>query len=435
MANAPGATSGTTINRVRLLGDGGDALAARLSVERILGRAANVSSLPPSAILCVKRVRDPLPGSIRLTTSAAVTARWTQSLHETLAEMARRAVRPARGGAAADADAVLFDDRAQLLACLADDWCSGQIGARWWWRALCGRSLDVRALLRMFLERPEHIAAAIDELAHVDAAIPFVRRLTSGDTRMLLDAVVATHNLHEIAQAIAASIDLPDAPGNGPLSTETSTMSARAEYMALDNRRAAPWQHVAPEASKAELHPNQQLLIGVALTVRRRPILARSAHFAAAMREWRVASVQTLRVASDQTPRHVISAATPAVVRQLVEHSSEPGVDAAPVGAESAPVAMAVDPQPSEETPAVDARVERALMVSHHATQQLAITEREAVTNHRSAYRSWRAVLSSERRHRTRLLRRLHRASPSQPRRLHLGFCRRRWPLAVATAS
>ncbi len=58
------------------------------------------------------------------------------ALQSALNELARDAARPARGAVPAQAAAVVFADRAELLACLACDWCAGRAAERWWWRDL-----------------------------------------------------------------------------------------------------------------------------------------------------------------------------------------------------------------------------------------------------------------------------------------------------------
>ena len=48
----------------------------------------------------------------------------------------RQAARPALGAVPAGAEAVIFEDAAELLACLAGEWCEGSASTHWWWRSL-----------------------------------------------------------------------------------------------------------------------------------------------------------------------------------------------------------------------------------------------------------------------------------------------------------
>lgn len=344
---AAGASGGTTINRVRLLRGGRDALAARLTVERILAGAAHAPGLPPAAILCVKRLRAPLPGSIRLAPSHGAPRRWTQSVHEAMAALARRAARPARDPIAGDPDAVIFDDRAQMLACLAADWSSGTAGARWWWRALLGGGTDIRTVLREWLVCPEHIAAAVEELAHLAGAARFIRCLSAEDTRLLMQAIVATHDLPQVADAIAppTARAVPEHAAAGPPEVRTTAGTERA--LQSDVPRA-PWADTAPEACEPQLRPEHELLLGVALTVRRRPVMARSAAFAAATHAWREATAHAAhRDTGSAAPRRVPSPEPTAVAPASTLRVTPPAM---PLSAADARVSTAADRAPSHLT-------------------------------------------------------------------------------------
>src|SRR5207253_10818422 len=98
--------------------------------------------------------------------------------------------------------AVVFADRAELLACLAADWCAGRLASRWWSRELLKDVGDSRSLLRAWLETPAYIAGALDELAERGAAAAFVERLSAPDTRALLKAVVDQHALTSLAPVL-----------------------------------------------------------------------------------------------------------------------------------------------------------------------------------------------------------------------------------------
>jgi hypothetical protein len=361
-----------TINRIRLRYRGGDALSARLASERICAAAIRVPGLPPAAILCIKRLHDPLPETIPLGPDVgaafrrpgptATTARWEHSLHDSLSDLARRAARPASGRVTGDADAVLFDDRAQMLACLAADWCSGDTAARWWWRTLFGRSVDIKTLIGIFLERPEHIAAAIEELARLGGATRFVRPVASDDTRLLLDAVVAMHNLSEVARAIAVSPQLPAIDPASARAVDQPPMRMRSERETGRDVAAAPWRDIAPEAEEPELQADQRLLLGVALTVRRRPALARSDRFALAVREWRAmlleGGLQTFEIVEQTFP-------------QSYDHITTPASTTAEAHTSPSPITLAPDSKPSCDT-GVEGPITQTAVATPAAPRKLA---------------------------------------------------------------
>ncbi|MBC8160664.1 MAG: hypothetical protein H7Z42_05530 [Roseiflexaceae bacterium] len=126
----------TTIRNMRAIGAADDPLLLRLRLEQALSAAdLHVPGMPPAAILCVRRLPDPLPG--RLDLNALMPQRaWEQAMRAALERMAQCAARPALGPPPPNTPAVWFEDRAELLACLARDWCTGTLAARWWWRTL-----------------------------------------------------------------------------------------------------------------------------------------------------------------------------------------------------------------------------------------------------------------------------------------------------------
>ena len=61
---------------------------------------------------------------------------WEEGVRAALDRLTPNAARPMHGPVPADAGVVLFADRAELLACLASDWCAGRLAEHWWWRDL-----------------------------------------------------------------------------------------------------------------------------------------------------------------------------------------------------------------------------------------------------------------------------------------------------------
>jgi len=283
MWTSTGDDRGTTIHHVRLRGTGGlDPLAARLRAARAIDHAAGDVALPASAILCVRQLRDPRPRQVTLSAVQPPRAEWSRAVGDALVDLARAAARPAAGPVDPNIDAVLFDDRAQLLACLAADWCRGSLTSCWWWAALIGSGAEAEALLRAWRRNPEHIAGAIEALAASGQVTAFVRRLSEADASTLLEAIVRAHGLS--ARLIAADII-------GPLKglAEVENSFPRPP-LRIESRGAVDantvWRKAA-EARAAGLHIEQRLLVGIALTLRRDPVRARSSAFVEEVTEWR----------------------------------------------------------------------------------------------------------------------------------------------------
>src|SRR4051812_48079499 len=125
----------TYVRRLSAVSHERDATALRMRLERALaGADFNPPGLPASAILCVRRLSDRGARPTRASAGggALAFAEWQRPVADAIERLARNAASPARGPVPADAEAVIFGDRAELLACLAADWCGEAAPARWW---------------------------------------------------------------------------------------------------------------------------------------------------------------------------------------------------------------------------------------------------------------------------------------------------------------
>src|SRR5258706_2447027 len=226
----------TSLGRVRLRGVADDPLIARLRIERVLAdTVVGAAGLPPSAILCIHTLADPLPGSIRVRGEATrATALWKRAVRSALDRHAHHAARPGLGPVSSGAAAVLFLDQADLLACLAADWCDGAIAGRWWWRSLF-RGVEVtRMAVAAWQERPEHVPAAFEQLSRGAHLVAFVRKVDAADVSVLLDRVTAAFGLPELGVELRS------------LSREEVTQVRRDARSEL-----SPWTSRVPEASSS----------------------------------------------------------------------------------------------------------------------------------------------------------------------------------------
>jgi hypothetical protein len=171
----------TTIRNLHAVGAADDPLAIRLRLERALGAAdLHVPGMPPAAILCVRRLPDPLPGRLDLDALMPAPA-WEDAMRAALGRMGQRAARPALGMPPPDAPAVWFEDRAELLACLARDWCTGVLAEHWWWHTLLrdrAATNDLpRRLYAAWRATPEAVPAALALLHDCGAGARFLALL------------------------------------------------------------------------------------------------------------------------------------------------------------------------------------------------------------------------------------------------------------------
>src|SRR5215470_318040 len=91
--------SAVSINKLRVSGRHGDPLLLRLRFERVLSSMdLTPQGLPPTAIVWIKRLRDPRPGLLDLySNSLGSVFAWEQALRAYLADLIARAPRTAQG--------------------------------------------------------------------------------------------------------------------------------------------------------------------------------------------------------------------------------------------------------------------------------------------------------------------------------------------------
>src|SRR3954464_14242985 len=91
--------SAVAINKVRVTGRHGDPLSLRLRLDRVLSSIdLTPRGLPPTAIVWIKRLRDPRPGLLDLSSNSLYSVfAWEQALRAHLADLIARAPRVAHG--------------------------------------------------------------------------------------------------------------------------------------------------------------------------------------------------------------------------------------------------------------------------------------------------------------------------------------------------
>jgi len=255
--------NGAAIGRLRLRGAAPDPLAARLRLEALLGATADPPALPPGAVLCLRRLRDPLPGALPLHGhSLRPPSRWARAWGEALDAGARGAARPALGAVPAGAEAVVFSDPAELFGCLARDLAAGLAGGRWWWQAVWAGADLRRVLFDAWRAEPELAPPALERLAREDLAAPVLAAFGEGPARDLAAAVAARHGALALLRALDGDPPAPPAA-------------------------AAPLDALAPELARVHAPYEARTLLAVALLVRRAPALLRGAALGPVLSAWR----------------------------------------------------------------------------------------------------------------------------------------------------
>jgi hypothetical protein len=256
------------------------------------------SGLSPAAILVIRRLADPDPGRLGADRAgASQTLDWERSVRSRIASLAASAVRAADGAIPANADAVVFRDRAELIACFLEDRVRGD-GRAWWWRYVDVGAPGDRLTLAL-LGAPREVPGALGILRDRGSLVEVLEHLAPDEARSIAAATAMQHGFATLARVIDASSR--DAPGSavprpvGRVRCATAR-SGRGEpsgprpaYSRSSPARAArslqpPWAAALPHLPA--LSPERQLLAGIALQIRDAPAAASSAGFAARVAAW-----------------------------------------------------------------------------------------------------------------------------------------------------
>ena len=265
---------------------GKDSLLTQLRIGRLLDPIElRPPQLPSSAILYIRKLRDPLPGSLQLEQAGVrPPPAWQEALSATLDRLASRALRPAREAVPPSAEAVMFIDRSELLACLATDWCEGRIMSRWWWQSLLKRGATAQVVKELWRRDPQYVPAALQQLAGNSKATDFVRVLSDSEALQLLRGVVESFSLPALARVLG-NFETPASSDRDSLGSDQPATATRQGGVQI-RPGPAPWRPWVPECRAVTLRPEQEFFLGVSLMLQRAPVKARAPEFHANVREW-----------------------------------------------------------------------------------------------------------------------------------------------------
>lgn len=291
-------TAAVRILRARTAGLGSDRLRAQFALHRLLADAEAPARLPPGAILIARRARLALPprGS----------GRPVPGLDCALDPLVEQAARPARGFVPAGAQAVLFEDEAELLACLASAFANGVLVDQWWWSGLLQGRSDAAAVTTAWLDRPRAVAAALDMLDRRGEAALVVTRLGEPFSLAIAHAIVVAHDLPQLSEAAltaASAIQVDAAPSQSV-----------AQTLSL-----APWRELGLNIETSTLPPRLHWPIILAAGLRRAPAMVRSARFVRQVAEWRAYDAVEADIRQPPTPSHPVQISHPRAARAKPE--------------------------------------------------------------------------------------------------------------------
>ena len=236
---------------------------ARADLGRLAGALdLRAPGLAPQSILVLRSMRFDVRVPLRTAVNDARAVRAIErGVHGALRQAAARAARPARAPPGESADAVYFEDLAELLACLARDWLAGEAGSRWWWRTVLRDEPVERVLLGYCRKNPEAMPSLLARLAITFDAERFAAAIPRDEARALASAVAKVHGLEHDATAVIRAT--PPAARFDPLPGGLLRLST-----------------ALPECSQPGLDGPSRILLALCLGLRRVPAQVRSPAFA-----------------------------------------------------------------------------------------------------------------------------------------------------------
>jgi hypothetical protein len=321
------AADSATLGHVRLKHSALDAPVARLRLEYLLASVElRPAAMPPTALLVVRSMRDPLPSRItkKFEAGATATHEWEHAAQFQLATLYRKAGRPARGAVPATSETVVFGDYGELLACFARDSVRGATNS-WWWQSVVRRfCLRLPAKwLDTWEEHALYVPAALEQLQERGEAIAILQGMVSAQAWRLLLAILRAANLAQLASIVSQCSFLETAhpPFTAELQDSLSRRRKSEHYppvsgatgQTTENRAPigcdseicsgdefsvaqAPWEpYVAAGAIAARLDAARRTLLGISLLLRGSPQVAYSATFAIQLRAWLTREIQRER--------------------------------------------------------------------------------------------------------------------------------------------
>jgi hypothetical protein len=287
-----GASTAIRARSARRVKDGDVALKLRVShlVESV---DFEPRELPPAATLIVRRFTDPMPRCLQSDASAFLPApAWEQAARSGLSGFARRAVRPARETVPPDAEAVLFSDEAELLACFSRDLVRGDATSQWWWRTYLRSSSSAVSfnLFESWRREVRYVPSALDHLSSRGEAEWILNAFSPAQALKLLEEVASTFEIGQLCvfPQPQFSGSLPSSPGDRSKdpTTDGKGIGASTKFDA-HAPVAAPWLGLlAANLVPVRLSRERMALLGVSLVVSRAPTIARSRSFREAFSLW-----------------------------------------------------------------------------------------------------------------------------------------------------
>ena len=297
------------ITKLRVGGNRLDAVSTRLYFERLFANTNLApAGLPPKAIICIKHLRDPAPQTLNLERNASrFSDVWQKAVTREIEKLFRRAVRPLTELVPANAESVVFMNKAELLACLAGDWCKGNLIQNWWWRSLFPNLERAQTIARIWIEAAEFAPFALQILAGKGNAAEFINKLQTDESNDLSEQIIKAFGLSKLHNALIEPLTKEEKIQFQNVSENKRTGNLKkkpAEVFFQDNFLP----EIVSDIYFENLTVEKKILVIAGILLARAPHVARSTEFARQVRQFKIEteilhkpSKQKTKTISEQT--------------------------------------------------------------------------------------------------------------------------------------
>ncbi len=272
----------SVVAKLRVKGEALETVATRLHFERLFGASDFLpAGLPPNSIVCIKKISDLKLRNLRLNhADLRFSESWSKAVAQKVENFYRRAFRPIREAVPAQAESIVFADNAELLACLASDFCRGNLAERWWWRGLFPNLGGAQTVAKIWIESAEFAPPAFHILSKTGVAIGFVQKLQPHETNDLLRQIIRVFALQKIDETLFEPISMkPEIVVEKLTKTgEKKSLLYRSDSLVFKKHESI-FSDLIPEIKVSQLSFEQQCLFGISFLLARSPKIVRSAEF------------------------------------------------------------------------------------------------------------------------------------------------------------
>lgn len=265
--------------------------ALRLGLSKLLNSVdMRPSLMSPSAILLINRISENIPEEITELgkPNHRQKTRWEASFKKRIIAAQEQAIRPSSGELSSRANAVLFVDKTELLACLCRSVTQDKTDKQWWWQSYFAHEFNVSPVelsVRQILKSPQLIPSVLNLLIDWKCGTGFIRMLDKSYISQVTIAMLKECNLTSLGRALDSEGDPEFAAPTFPIQTGnnerafdeekslTTQLDADPEIVVPTIISKSPWKLLLEgNLTETSLSRDELFLLGIARMLHKSPL-------------------------------------------------------------------------------------------------------------------------------------------------------------------